>query len=101
MPIDEDLLTERMAERARLERDISRRALLNPGDLEELLLRLTDTVEEIDLALRSDAARDEPDTPERISWRARARHALAQYRLSLAQVQRRKEHVLSRGGQQT
>ena len=86
-------------ERERLEKDVALvHRLKTVADIDDLLLRITDAVENIRFHLDCESTRDGADDPhpDRLDWRKRATTALEKHKMVLAQVKRRRDMVARR-----
>ena len=87
----------RREERNRLHRDISlRNRLMCLDDVEELAIRIQDTIETIkfDLDTQREFPMEEYDDDDSEDWRARAQVAIARFEMILRQLERRKELII-------
>jgi hypothetical protein len=87
----------RNEERNRLRRDIDLRHRMNSIDeIDDLALRLSDSIEQIrfDLSSSVECPLDYYDEDEVIEWRMRAQRAIAKFELVLRQIERRKELII-------
>lgn len=84
----------RRDERKRLEVDIAARHRLQSVDAaNELVLRLEDVIQEINMDLNYEAERPvgDPPDPKRAEWRTRAQRALSRMEFALRQVTKRRD----------
>jgi hypothetical protein len=87
----------RNEERNRLRKDIDLRHRMNSVDeIDDLALRLSDSIEQIrfDLSSSVECPLECFDEDEVYEWRLRAQRAIAKFELVLKQIERRKELII-------